>query len=150
MRVGQMLMVFVYRVEQQLKLLAALPQTAKFSGATGGFNAHVVAYPNIDWIEFGNKYGLVSISRRIRIAHNYILHRFISSLGLEREQWTTQISNYDNLSALLDNARRINTYLTIQSTDSFHASLSSPYLLYPMIVPWYLQLKEVVGFFQDF
>jgi len=89
--VGQMLMVFIYRIEQQLKLLNSLPHSAKFSGATGGFNAHFVAYPSIDWVKFGNE--------------------FIASLGLERELWTTQISNYDNLCALLDNVRRINSVL---------------------------------------
>eukprot|EP01128_Nolandella_sp_AFSM9_P003473 TRINITY_DN1497_c0_g1_i1.p1 TRINITY_DN1497_c0_g1~~TRINITY_DN1497_c0_g1_i1.p1 ORF type:complete len:472 (-),score=99.36 TRINITY_DN1497_c0_g1_i1:150-1520(-) len=90
-RLGQALMVFVYRVEQQLKLLAVVPHAAKFGGATGGLSAHVAAFPDHDWISFANK--------------------FVASLGLEREQWTTQISNYDHLGALMDTMKRINTVL---------------------------------------
>ena len=83
-------MVFVYRLEQQLQSLKAVPVTAKFGGATGNYNAHHVAYPQYDWKAFGN--------------------RFVSEkLGLSREQYTTQISNYDWLGAIFDAMRRINT-----------------------------------------
>jgi adenylosuccinate lyase len=89
-RLGKEIMVFVYRLEEQLRALKDTPITAKFGGATGNFNAHHVAYPQYDWREFGN--------------------RFVSEkLGLEREQWTTQISNYDWLGAIFDAMRRINT-----------------------------------------
>lgn len=91
-RLGKEVMVFVYRLEQQLALLKAVPISAKFGGATGNFNAHHVAYPACDWRAFGNKFvGEV--------------------LGLRREEWTTQISNYDNLAALFDGMKRINTVL---------------------------------------
>ena len=91
-RLGKELMVFVYRMEKQLEQLKAVPITAKFGGATGNFNAHHVAYPDIDWRAFGN--------------------RFVSEkLGLEREQWTTQISNYDSLASLFDALRRVNTVI---------------------------------------
>lgn len=91
-RLGKEVMVFVYRLEQQLALLKAMPISAKFGGATGNFNAHHVAYPACDWRAFGNKFvGEV--------------------LGLRREEWTTQISNYDNLAALFDGMKRINTVL---------------------------------------
>ena len=91
-RLGQDIMVFVYRLKEQLALLKAVPISAKFGGATGNFNAHHVAYPEYDWKAFGN--------------------RFVSEvLGLKREEWTTQISNYDNLSALFDGMKRINTIL---------------------------------------
>ena len=87
-RLGKEIKVFEYRLSRQMELLLACPITAKFGGATGNFNAHHVAYPDIDWRAFGN--------------------RFVSqSLGLEREQWTTQISNYDCLAALFDALRRI-------------------------------------------
>jgi len=89
-RLGKEVMVFVYRLEQQRKSLLAVPLTAKFGGATGNFNAHHVAYPDIDWRGFGNSF----VSEK---------------LGLEREQWTTQISNYDQMGALFDALRRINT-----------------------------------------
>ena len=76
-------MVFVYRLERQLATLKSCPLTAKFGGATGNYNAHHVAYPEFDWKAFGN--------------------RFVAEkLGLEREEYTTQISNYDNLSAVFD------------------------------------------------
>ena len=89
-RLGKEIMVYVYRLEEQLRSLKDMPITAKFGGATGNFNAHHVAYPQYDWREFGN--------------------RFVSEkLGLEREQYTTQISNYDWLGALFDAMRRINT-----------------------------------------
>jgi len=89
-RLGKEVMVYVYRLEEQLRSLKDTPITAKFGGATGNFNAHHVAYPQYDWRDFGN--------------------RFVSEkLGLEREQYTTQISNYDWLGALFDAMRRINT-----------------------------------------
>lgn len=91
-RLGKEVMVFVYRLEQQLALLKATPISAKFGGATGNFNAHHVAYPEYDWRAFGNK--------------------FVDEvLGLRREEWTTQISNYDNLAAVFDGMKRINTIL---------------------------------------
>lgn len=91
-RLGKEIMVFVYRLESQLCLLETCPVTAKFGGATGNYNAHHVAYPQYDWREFGN--------------------RFVSEkLGMQREQWTTQISNYDNMGALFDALRRINTVI---------------------------------------
>ena len=91
-RLGKELMVFVYRLQRQLDLLRACPITAKFGGATGNYNAHHVAYPQMDWRQFGNQF----VSEK---------------LGLEREQWTTQISNYDCLGALFDALRRINTIM---------------------------------------
>jgi adenylosuccinate lyase len=89
-RLGKEIMVFVYRLEEQLRALKDTPVTAKFGGATGNYNAHHVAYPQYDWGEFGNQF----VSEK---------------LGLEREQWTTQISNYDWLGAIFDAMRRINT-----------------------------------------
>ena len=91
-RLGKEVMVFVYRLTEQLKELKACKMTAKFGGATGNFNAHHVAYPNYDWKAFGNKF----VSEK---------------LGLQREQWTTQISNYDCLAAVFDALRRINTII---------------------------------------
>lgn len=91
-RLGKEIMVYVYRLQRQLDSLKACPVTAKFGGATGNFNAHHVAYPDYDWHEFAN--------------------RFVSEkLGLEREQFTTQISNYDCLGAIFDALRRINTII---------------------------------------
>ncbi len=91
-RLGKEVMVFVYRLERQLALLKACPITAKFGGATGNYNAHHVAYPEYDWRAFGS--------------------RFVSEkLGLEREEYTTQISNYDCLAALFDAMKRINTVI---------------------------------------
>ena len=91
-RLGKEIMVYVYRLEEQLRALKEVPVTAKFGGATGNYNAHHVAYPQYDWREFGN--------------------RFVSEkLGLEREQYTTQISNYDWLAAIFDAMRRINTII---------------------------------------
>ena len=89
-RLGKEIMVYVYRLEEQLRGLKDTPITAKFGGATGNFNAHHVAYPQYDWREFGNQF----VSEK---------------LGLEREQWTTQISNYDWLGAIFDAMRRIHT-----------------------------------------
>ncbi|HRN16175.1 MAG TPA: adenylosuccinate lyase [Xylanibacter oryzae] len=89
-RLGKEIMVYVYRLTVQLEQLKSLPITAKFGGATGNYNAHHVAYPEYDWKKFGDK--------------------FVSDkLGLQREQYTTQISNYDNLGAIFDALRRINT-----------------------------------------
>ena len=91
-RLGKEVMVFVYRLERQLEMLKACPITAKFGGATGNYNAHHVAYPRYDWKSFGN---------------NFVADK----LGLEREEYTTQISNYDNLGAVFDAMKRINTIL---------------------------------------
>lgn len=91
-RLGKEIMVYVYRLSEQLKSLKACKLTAKFGGATGNFNAHHVAYPHFDWNTFGN--------------------RFVSEkLGLQREQYTTQISNYDHLASVFDAIRRINTII---------------------------------------
>ena len=91
-RLGKEVMVYVYRLEEQLRCLKDIPVTAKFGGATGNYNAHHVAYPQYDWREFGNSF----VSEK---------------LGLEREQFTTQISNYDWLGAIFDAMRRINTII---------------------------------------
>jgi len=91
-RLGKEVMVYVYRLTEQLQQLKACKITAKFGGATGNYNAHHVAYPQYDWKSFGNKF----VSEK---------------LGLEREQWTTQISNYDNLGAIFDAMKRINTII---------------------------------------
>ncbi|MDR2853870.1 MAG: adenylosuccinate lyase [Prevotellaceae bacterium] len=91
-RLGKEMMVFANRFDKQFEVLQRIPVTAKFGGATGNFNAHKVAYPNIDWRDFGN--GFINVK-----------------LDLQREQWTTQISNYDTLAALFDAAKRINTIL---------------------------------------
>ena len=91
-RLGKEVRVFAYRMQQQLDSLKAIDITAKFGGATGNFNAHHVAYPDYDWREFGNRF----VSER---------------LGLVREQYTTQISNYDQLGAVFDALRRINTVI---------------------------------------
>ncbi len=88
---GKEFKVFAYRLEQQLAYFAMIPMNAKFGGATGNYNAHSVAFPQIDWISFGDD--------------------FVSSLGLERSLYTTQIENYDNMAAYFDNLRRINTIL---------------------------------------
>ncbi len=91
-RLGKEVMVYVYRLQRQLDILKQSPITAKFGGATGNYNAHHVAYPQYDWKTFGNQF----VSEK---------------LGLEREQYTTQISNYDCLGALLDAMKRINTII---------------------------------------
>ncbi len=89
-KLGKEVRVFAYRLQRQLAALKAQPITAKFGGATGNYNAHHVAYPAYDWAAFGN--------------------RFVAEkLGLEREEYTTQISNYDNLSAVFDAMKRIHT-----------------------------------------
>ncbi len=92
-RLGKEVRVFAYRLGKQTEALRNTEITAKFGGATGNFNAHHVAYPEYDWREFGN--------------------RFVSGkLGLVREQYTTQISNYDQMGAVFDALRRINTVIT--------------------------------------
>lgn len=91
-RLGKEIMVFAYRLSEQLNQLKACKLTAKFGGATGNYNAHHVAYPQYDWKAFGNKF----VSEK---------------LGLEREQFTTQISNYDCLGGVFDAIRRINTII---------------------------------------
>ncbi len=91
-RLGKEIKVFAYRLERQFEQLKGLKITAKFGGATGNFNAHHVAYPEIDWKAQANKF-------------------LAERLGLEREQYTTQISNYDGLAAVLDALKRINTVI---------------------------------------
>jgi adenylosuccinate lyase len=91
-RLGKEVQVFVNRLKQQIRLLKEVPVSAKFGGATGNYNAHHVAYPDIDWKKFGDKF-------------------VEEKLGLVREEYTTQISNYDNLAALFDGLKRINTVL---------------------------------------
>ena len=91
-RLGKELRVVAYRLEEQLRQLQAVPISGKFGGATGNFNAHLIAYPDRDWRAFANDF-------------------LKNHLGIEREQWTTQISNYDNLAALFDALKRINTIL---------------------------------------
>ena len=90
-RLGKELLVFCERIEKQLFMLSSIPVSAKFGGATGNFNAHFVAYPNIDWKIFGDD--------------------FVEKLGLERSQHTTQIEHYDMLAATLDAFKRLNTIL---------------------------------------
>lgn len=91
-RLGKEIMVFASRLQAQLQLLRSVPLSAKFGGATGNYNAHTVAYPEYDWKAFGNKF----VSEK---------------LGLVREEWTTQISNYDNLAAVFDALKRIDTIM---------------------------------------
>ena len=90
-RVGKEFNVFVVRLEEQIRQFKQLTYPAKFGGATGNMNAHKVAYPAVDWIQFGNE--------------------FVASLGLKRSFPTTQIEHYDNLASLFDCLRRINTIL---------------------------------------
>ncbi len=91
-RLGKEIKVYAYRLEQQLKQLKSVPVSGKFGGATGNFNAHLIAFPGIDWRGFAK--------------------RFLNEkLGIEREDWTTQISNYDNLAALFEAMQRINTII---------------------------------------
>lgn len=91
-RLGKEIMVFAYRLRQQLALLDAVAISGKFGGATGNFNAHLTAYPDIDWREFAADF-----------LNNH--------LGIQREEYTTQISNYDNLAAMFDAMSRINTII---------------------------------------
>jgi adenylosuccinate lyase len=95
---GKEMKVFVERLINQIGLLAAIPYSAKFGGATGNFNAHFVAYPEINWVDFGNTF-------------------VNETLGLSRSQTTTQIEHYDNLGAYCDNIKRINTILLDFSRD---------------------------------
>jgi len=97
-RMGKEIQVFIERIEKQLTLLETIPFSAKFGGATGNFNAHHVAFPEIDWVNFANTFTA-------------------DTLGLERQQTTTQIEHYDNLAALMDNLSRINTILVDFSRD---------------------------------
>lgn len=97
-RLGKEVMVFVYRLEAQLAELKRCVISAKFGGATGNFNAHSVAYPSVDWVAFANSF-------------------VADKLGLQREQYTTQISNYDNLAALFDAMRRINIIIMDMDKD---------------------------------
>ena len=91
-RLGKEIRVFAYRLERQRALLEQVPISGKFGGATGNFNAHRIAFPKIDWRSFAKTF-------------------LNESLGIEREEWTTQISNYDNLAALFDALARINTII---------------------------------------
>ncbi len=91
-RLGKEIKVFSYRLRNQIAMLEATPISGKFGGATGNFNAHLAAFPQYDWRQFAN---------------NFLKNK----LGIERELWTTQISNYDNLGALFDALKRINTIL---------------------------------------
>lgn len=91
-RLGKEIKVFIERIEKQLELLKSIPFSAKFGGATGNFNAHFVAYPNHDWVAFGNSF-------------------VNETLGLDRSQTTTQIEHYDNFAASCDNLKRINNII---------------------------------------
>ena len=91
-RLGKEIKVFAYRLEQQLAQLKAVPVSGKFGGATGNFNAHLIAFPEVNWLEFAEKF-------------------LSEKLGIERERWTTQISNYDNFGAIFDAMKRINTII---------------------------------------
>jgi adenylosuccinate lyase len=97
-RLGKEIEVFIARIDGQTKYFGQIPYSAKFGGATGNFNAHKVAYPDVDWISFAN---------------NFVNEE----LGLERSQPTTQIEHYDNLAALFDNMRRINVILIDMARD---------------------------------
>ena len=97
-RMGKEMMVFVERLKNQLLLMNKIPHTAKFGGATGNFNAHHVAFPDINWVDFSNDF-------------------LKSSLELKRQQTTTQIEHYDNLAAKMNNLSRINTILIDFSRD---------------------------------
>ena len=91
-RLGKEWMVFVERLEVQLKNIESIPFSCKFGGATGNFNAHHVAYPQVDWISFANGFTK-------------------AAMGLDRQQFTTQIEHYDQLAAVMDNCKRINVIL---------------------------------------
>lgn len=90
-RLGKEIMVFVERIENQIEQFIGIPFTGKFGGATGNFNAHHIAFPKTDWVKFGNE--------------------FLQSLGLSRQQHTTQIEHYDSLAAHFDCIKRINNIL---------------------------------------
>ena len=106
-RLGKEIRVFVYRLTKQLELLKKVACSGKFGGATGNFNAHNVAYPEIDWTAFANKF-------------------LTEKLKIEREQYTTQISNYDNFAAVFDNLRRINN-IVIDLDRDFWTYISMSY-----------------------
>ena len=91
-RLGKEIKVFAYRLEEQLEQLKAVPVSGKFGGATGNFNAHLIAFPEVNWLEFAEKF-------------------LGEKLGIKRERWTTQISNYDNFGAMFDAMKRINTII---------------------------------------
>lgn len=91
-RLGKEIEVFAYRLKKQRELLLQVPVSGKFGGATGNFNAHRVAFPAIDWLGFAKSF-------------------LNDKLGIEREEWTTQISNYDNLAALFEALARVNTIM---------------------------------------
>jgi adenylosuccinate lyase len=91
-RLGKEIMVFVERLEKQFEQLKSIPFSAKFGGATGNFNVYHIAYPKIDWVNFGNQF-------------------VNNTLGLNRSQYTTQIEHYDNIAAICDALKRINTIL---------------------------------------
>ena len=115
-RLGKEVMVYVYRLTRQIEQLKNCPITAKFGGATGNFNAHHVAFPDIDWRDFGN--------------------RFVKeNLGLEREEYTTQISNYDCLGAVFDALRRVNTIIIDLDRD-FWMYISMEYFKQKIPVPF--------------
>ena len=97
-RLGKEILVFIERLEKQMSLMNTIPFSAKFGGATGNFNAHHLAYPEIDWVDFSNTF-------------------VDENLGLDRSQVTTQIEHYDNLAALFDNMKRINNILMDLSRD---------------------------------
>lgn len=97
-RLGKEIHVFVVRLQKQVELLNTIPYAAKFGGATGNFNAHHIAYPQINWIDFADAF-------------------VNNQLGLQRSHPTTQIEHYDNLAALFDNLKRINTILIDFSRD---------------------------------
>jgi adenylosuccinate lyase len=96
-KLGKEILVFVERLQVQLFQLSEIPYSAKFGGATGNLNAHHVAYPKTNWVNFANE--------------------FLASIGLERSQYTTQIEHYDNLAAMFDAYKRINTILMDLSRD---------------------------------
>lgn len=91
-KLGKEIMVFAERIQNQIEQFIGIPFTGKFGGATGNFNAHHVAFPRTDWVKFGNE--------------------FVQQLGLNRQQFTTQIEHYDNLAAHFDCMKRINNILT--------------------------------------
>ena len=97
-RLGKEVLVFIERLEKQMGLMNTIPFSAKFGGATGNFNAHHLAYPEINWIDFSNTF-------------------VDETLGLDRSKVTTQIEHYDNLAALFDNMKRINNILIDLSRD---------------------------------
>ncbi|KPL23533.1 MAG: adenylosuccinate lyase, partial [Bacteroides sp. SM1_62] len=97
-RMGKEIKVFVERLENQSELLKTIPYSAKFGGATGNFNAHHVAYPEVDWVLFADKF-------------------LADKLGLQRQKTTTQIEHYDHMAALFDNLKRINTILVDLARD---------------------------------